>query len=102
MVKELNEIKRKDISYGVRLEMAIKIRDFRDAAPVSREFSVEAFNNTNLFRSPDTIGITIWYPNKENPTHITTGIFPASMGEVAFGKQAQRLERELNKKINRS
>lgn len=96
----MNQIARKDISFAVRLKMAIGIRDFTDAAkPLKNKYSVEVFNNTNVFRDPDRIGITIVHPSFENATHVAAETFPLSMGERAFTKQVQRMEKELEKRI---
>ena len=100
-MKELKEIGRKDIPYKQRLNIAIKTRDFTDVGKraLKHPFSVEAFNNTDVFRDPDTIGITMYYPNTIKPTHIHTEIFPIGIGETAFQKRVRDIEKEFEKKI---
>jgi len=99
-VKELNEIARKDIPYHVRLKNAIKIRDFKNSAKVlNKKFSLEIFNNINVFKEGDLVGITIYHPNIENPTHFKTLIYPTDIGEKEFGKQVKIEEKNLIDKI---
>ena len=99
-IKELHEIKRKDIPYKVRLKMAIAIRDFKDAIKSLKCKSVvEAFNNKNLFKDPDMIGVTLFYPTVESPTHIRTAMFGIGIGEKEFARQMKTIEKEFNKKI---
>jgi hypothetical protein len=98
-VKELNEIGRKDLSLKLRTEIALKTRDFKDAIKSNIAFSLEAFNNKDVFRSPDKIGITFYHPNKEKPTHIFTKIYDITIGEKEIARQMTIFEKEINLKI---
>lgn len=97
-IKELNEIVRTDIPYDVRLKMAINIRDFTDVASRStlKDFSVESFNNTNMYKDPDSVGITIWHPNKKAPTHMIARVYPLGVGVKQFQKEVKLMDEELN------
>ena len=98
-IKEMNRIKNKSIPYHVRLKMAIKMRDFGIAAKVlENKHSIDAFNNSNIYIEPDSIGITIYYPNKQSVTHMATEIFSVDVGEKEFAKQVKRMEKNLMKK----
>jgi uncharacterized small protein (DUF1192 family) len=98
-VKELNEIGRKDLSLKLRTEIALKTRDFKDAIKSDRSFTLETFNNKDVFRSPDKVGITFYHPNKEKPTHIFTKIYDISIGEKEMARQMIIFEKEIKSKI---
>jgi len=99
-VKELNEIGRKDIPYGIRLKNAIKIRDFKDALKeIKKEFSLEVFNNHDVFKEGEFLGVTLYHPDMEHPTHISTAIYPISVGEKEFERLIKKAEKDLEKKI---
>lgn len=96
----MRDIKRKDIGYDVRLKIAIRNRALKDiCSKIKCESSAEAFNQLDLRREPDTIGITLYYPDKQRPTHIKTEFFPNSIDDVALEKQIQRMEKDLYKKV---
>jgi len=103
-VRELSDIKNKQIPHEVRLRIATAVRDYTEQARVSvksnsLDYSVEAFNNTDLFRNPDKVGVTLFFPNKVNATHVMCRIFPLSIGETAFGRQLENMEKQLLRKV---
>lgn len=105
-MKEMNEIKNKNMPYQVRLVMAAKIRDMKLVAKSEKlnkykdiDYSVEVFNNTSLLRNPDKIGITVYYPTVEEPTHMLIGIYNLDIGEKGFRKEVKELYKTLLKKV---
>jgi hypothetical protein len=103
-MKELKDIWRKDQSMDVKLKIATKVRDFTEIAKVtvkqaSFDVSVEAFNNTRVGREPDRVGITMFYPSKNAPTHILCKIVDGSIKEDNFALEIAKMERELKRKI---
>jgi len=98
-MKELRYSNRKDLDHKVKVHNATLIRDYTiKSKSLKCISSVEAFNE-NRFRKADKIGITIYFPTKENPTHIATEIFNTSIGTKEFGRQIKRIEKELLKKV---
>lgn len=84
-------IKNNNVEEKIRGERGIKYRDFK--------FAAEAFNDTDIFRNPDKIGITIFYPNKESVTHLVTGFYPFDIDMVSLGLEINKLFEALVKKI---
>jgi hypothetical protein len=103
-IPEVSEIRNTKIPYESRLLIAVKLRDFTDAVTLqsSMESSIEVFNNNNLDKEPDRVGVTLFYPNKEAMTHLSTKIFNLNIGEVEFGRQVQLMESELLQKAGAS
>lgn len=89
----------------VKLKVNLKTRDYQEVADKAKmkdanfHSIVEVYNNTDITRDPDRIGITVCYPNKENPTHMAAGIYDISFSEQQFDKEVKRLIKDLKKKI---
>lgn len=105
-MKEMKELNHKDfVPHAVKIHVAAKTRDYQEVADKAKmkddEFHsiIDVYNNTDIRRLPDKIGITICYPNKENPTHMTVGIYSITITEKEFDKEVKRLIKELKKKI---
>ena len=103
-IKESKDIQNLAIPPEVRLKKAIMARDYGLIAKDCKkkfqcDMSVEAFSYHKLGRDPDSLGITIFYPNKEQPTHMLTGIWSASIKEKGFEKEVKKLIKKLKSKI---
>ena len=103
----LNKLK-KNIPYPSRLKMAVTNRDYGIRARAGKEkkysdadYSVECWNDTDCLKDPDTVGITVYYPSKESPTHMLTGVYSLDIGKVEFGKKVKALYKELYKKAGK-
>ena len=84
-------IKANNIEEKLRGEKGTKYQDFK--------YSAEAFNDTDIFRNPNKIGITIYYPNEENSTHIICGIYPFDIPMNSLEKEIRRMYKQLEEKI---
>ena len=84
-------VKANNIEEKLRGEKGTKYKDF--------EFSVEAFNDFDIFRNPDKIGITIYYPNKDNATHTICGIYPFDIPMHSLEQEIRRMYKQLDEKI---
>ena len=100
-IKEIREVKNKSIPWKVRQATAIKIRDFRDAAHVVKDSKVliEVFHSIDVFREPDSIGVTMQYPAGKTFTHRLTKIYPLSVKEKGFQRLIKQQEKDLLKKV---
>lgn len=103
LMSELNNIK-KQIPNRIRRETAIKMRDYKEVARVSKQalyedfgYIVDIYNDKDIMRDPDKIAITVFYP-KTNSTHMLTGTFDISLKENQFAVQVKRLYKKLKKK----
>lgn len=98
-----NELKH-TIPPSVRQIIAIKNRDYADAAwqgikDDTLQMVLECFNDHDIMREPDRIGITLSYPAQGNKTHILTRFFPINIGEAEMTRQATVLKNDLLSKI---
>ncbi len=104
-MKELNA-KRKDIDYKVRLRSAIREKNIklkmdsdRGTKYVHIKTASEAYHATDLFRDADTIGITLYYPNKELPTHVFAKSYPFDIPNNSLTMELKRIYKEFDNKI---
>jgi len=106
-MKELLELgnSRKSIPHVVKLKTATKLRDYKEQAKIAKQkktnvdFAVEVFNDKSVYELPDKVGITVFFPNKKNVTHMLCRIFNLSIGEKEFQRQVKELYKELLKKV---
>jgi len=98
-IPEMKGLK-KTLAYNIRLKTAIHNRDYRDAVKgVGYTHSVETYNNNDIQRMPDRVGITLFYPSKENTTHAMTKTFTLSLGTREFAKQVKKMCKLFKKKL---
>lgn len=96
---------KESLPYKLKLYKTIKERDLSIKAKEAKEnkydkidFSVEVFNNSDYRKMPDKIGVSVFYPDKNNPTHIAVSFFPIELDEKEFGKMIKDIYKELYKK----
>ncbi len=102
-MKELKAIKR-NVPYSLKLKLATELRDYsllaEDAKSIyGYDYIVDIFNDKDIMRDPDSIGITLFHPNKTSPTHVKTAVYPISIGRVEFSKRVKQLQKEFKIKL---
>lgn len=103
-MKELNVINKPEIPYDIRLRTAVKLRDYRDALTGIKEEGidcyVEVYNSNSIFKEPNIVGITVFYPNRDNITHMVVREFDISISERDIERQVKLMKKEIKKKIS--
>ena len=89
-------------SHAVKTANAVMLRDFNlKKGEAEYPISIEVFNNEYLEKPADKVGVTLYHPNKENPTHVAVEIFNVSVGTKEFAKQLKRMKKDFDKKTRR-
>lgn len=76
-----------------------KVRGERGVDYADFQYATEAFNDTNIFRNPNKIGITLFYPDSENATHTVCKVLPFEIKPVPLSLIIKEMCRELESKI---
>jgi hypothetical protein len=104
-MKKISDIK-SAIPHNTRLKMITKSNNIEEKMRLVKgtkfkdiEYSVEAFNDYDIFRDPDKIGITVFYPDKDNATHTLCAIYPFNIGMKEVGIEIKNLYERLLDKI---
>jgi hypothetical protein len=93
-IRLMSTVKANNVEETIRAESGIKYQDFQAA--------VEAFNEFDIFRAPDKIGITLFYPNKEAVTHSITKFLPFDIDANSLNLEIKKLFSQLEDKIPES
>lgn len=89
-VRTLTDVKRKNIFD--KIDNIIKDKH-------NIEFTIDAFNNTSVFRDPDTIGVSLFYPAIKKCSHSLTEFFPSEITTKEFTIEIKRMIKTLINKI---
>ena len=63
------------------------------------DYYIEIYNNDNVMRPPDTVGINIMYPNAEAATHWMVKEYPIKVTDKQIDGFLKDMVKELKKKI---
>jgi hypothetical protein len=104
-MKKISELK-PTIPFEVRTRSTIKANNIEEKIKMDRtnkykeiDFSAEAFNSYDIMRHADRIGITLYYPDKTNPTHVLCKEFNFDIGMKELGLELKQMFKQLASKI---
>ena len=63
------------------------------------DYYIEIYNNDNVMRAPDTVGINVMYPNAESATHWMVREYPIKVTDKQIDGFLKDMVKELRKKI---
>ena len=104
-MRDVNDLK-PTIPYHVRHKSITKANNIDEKLKTERErkykdieYSSEAFNDYDILREPNKIGITMYYPNKTNPSHTLCRVFNFDIGMKELGIEIKKMYKQLSSKI---
>ena len=63
------------------------------------EFTVAVYNDRNIKREPDKIGISFFYPSAKECTHVLTETFPIDIKTSELTLELKRMFKDLKGKV---